>query len=428
MKTLFVLLFSAALFGQNISNPPSGGSGSGGAGGQWSVASAAYTIGTYYLPPGGGLPASATEANVQGRVGVAGTISNFTAQLPAAPGSGNTVTFTWRDGGVDQAVTCSISGTSATSCADTTHSFAVALADLIDIKMVVAGGSVTTSMVLTWGLPGVAGPAGAAGTSVTPSVESPGVNCATGGVKFVVGASTTYACNGAVGSTGSAGQSVTVTSESAGANCTYGGEKLVSVSGTSYVCNAAPGATGAQGIQGNQGIQGIQGIQGAASTVPGPTGPAGPGVPTGGTTGQVLNKINGTDYNTQWSTIPTVNQVTKEVTFSFDAGSSALTGPLARCNVVTISGTIKEFEMVADATGNATVDVRTVAYASYTGAASASSITASATPAIAVGIKYTDSTLTGWTTSIAKDTVVCVVLTSPASMHWLAGKISIQAN
>ena len=40
---------------------------------------------------------------------------------------------------------------------------------------------------------------------------------------------------------------------------------------------------------------GPQGIQGA-------TGPAGQGVPTGGTANQVLAKVNGTDYNTQWVT------------------------------------------------------------------------------------------------------------------------------
>jgi hypothetical protein len=32
----------------------------------------------------------------------------------------------------------------------------------------------------------------------------------------------------------------------------------------------------------------------------GPAGPAGPGVPTGGSAGQFLSKIDGTDYNTQW--------------------------------------------------------------------------------------------------------------------------------
>ena len=67
------------------------------------------------------------------------------------------------------------------------------------------------------------------------------------------------------------------------------------------------GIQGPQGIQGNQGppgndgadgAQGIQGIQG----IPGNTGSAGPGVVTGGTTGQVLSKVNATDLNTQCTT------------------------------------------------------------------------------------------------------------------------------
>ena len=57
----------------------------------------------------------------------------------------------------------------------------------------------------------------------------------------------------------------------------------------------------------NRGPQGIQGETGpAGQTGPagpqGETGPAGPGVPTGGTAGQVLSKIDGTDYNTEWIT------------------------------------------------------------------------------------------------------------------------------
>jgi len=83
------------------------------------------------------------------------------------------------------------------------------------------------------------------------------------------------------------------------------------------------GPTGPQGIQGDAGIQGIQGIQGDT----GPTGPTGPtgtqgiqgiqgttgatgptgatgatgaGVAMGGTAGQVLSKVDATDYNTQW--------------------------------------------------------------------------------------------------------------------------------
>lgn len=54
------------------------------------------------------------------------------------------------------------------------------------------------------------------------------------------------------------------------------------------------------GPQGPQGVQGEQGIQGPAGA-DGATGPAGPGVAAGGTAGQVLTKIDGTDYNTEWT-------------------------------------------------------------------------------------------------------------------------------
>lgn len=65
------------------------------------------------------------------------------------------------------------------------------------------------------------------------------------------------------------------------------------------------GATGPQGIQGEQGPQGIQGETGAtgATGATGPQGPAGQngvGVPTGGTAGQILAKVSGTDYDTGW--------------------------------------------------------------------------------------------------------------------------------
>ena len=68
--------------------------------------------------------------------------------------------------------------------------------------------------------------------------------------------------------------------------------------------SSTPGPHGPQGIQGETGPQGPIGLTGAT----GPAGPAGTpgtngqGVPTGGTTGQVLAKINATDFNTQWVT------------------------------------------------------------------------------------------------------------------------------
>lgn len=59
------------------------------------------------------------------------------------------------------------------------------------------------------------------------------------------------------------------------------------------------GDTGLQGIQGPEGPMGPQGLQGT----PGAAGANGVGVPVGGTAGQVLAKVDGTDYNTAWTTV-----------------------------------------------------------------------------------------------------------------------------
>lgn len=76
------------------------------------------------------------------------------------------------------------------------------------------------------------------------------------------------------------------------------------------------GPMGPQGLTGPQGPAGVNGLDGATGPMgpqgpaglTGPQGPAGTpgangqGVSAGGTTGQVLAKVNGTDFNTQWVT------------------------------------------------------------------------------------------------------------------------------
>ena len=75
------------------------------------------------------------------------------------------------------------------------------------------------------------------------------------------------------------------------------------------------GSTGTQGIQGPEGPQGpigntgTQGIRGVAGPV-GLPGQAGVGVIAGGTAGQILTKIDDTNYNTQWADPAPVNQLT----------------------------------------------------------------------------------------------------------------------
>lgn len=70
------------------------------------------------------------------------------------------------------------------------------------------------------------------------------------------------------------------------------------ISVTSLLAQVPEGPTGPVGPAGPQGLRGDRGPQGIA----GESGATGPGVPTGGTAGQVLAKIDGANYNTQWIT------------------------------------------------------------------------------------------------------------------------------
>jgi len=70
-----------------------------------------------------------------------------------------------------------------------------------------------------------------------------------------------------------------------------------SITSTTNTFGMIPGTlTGSVGVPGPQGPTGPTGATGA-------TGPAGPGVATGGTAGQYLTKVNGTNYNTSWTTL-----------------------------------------------------------------------------------------------------------------------------
>ena len=67
------------------------------------------------------------------------------------------------------------------------------------------------------------------------------------------------------------------------------------------------------------GVPGPQGIQGAT----GPTGPAGAGIIPGGTAGQLLSKIDSTNYNTQWADplVFTGGPITSAITLTLGGGN-----------------------------------------------------------------------------------------------------------
>jgi hypothetical protein len=96
------------------------------------------------------------------------------------------------------------------------------------------------------------------------------------------------------------------------------------------------GDTGDQGPTGATGEQGIQGIQGEVGAT-GATGATGPGVAAGGTEGQVLLKVDGTDYNTIWA------DNSAESTFYLvrnNTGSTILKGTLLAASGAEPSGRI----------------------------------------------------------------------------------------
>lgn len=169
------------------------------------------------------------------------------------------------------------------------------------------------------GAQGIAGIQGATGaTGPTGSAGMNGVTGATGpqGVQGVTGPTGSSGANGVTGATGPQGiagiqgvtgstgpqgiqgvQGVTGPTGSAGANGVTGATGPQGIQGVT----GPTGSAGANGVTGATGPVGPQGVMGSVGAT-GATGPMGFGVPAGGSAGQVLQKVNATDFNTTWVT------------------------------------------------------------------------------------------------------------------------------
>ena len=135
--------------------------------------------GTLYLPIGGGGLASTTETNVDLDSPAAATIQNFSVQMSAAPGVGNTVVFTWRKNAAGTALTCTITGASQTACNDATHTITVVQGDLMDIQAVTTGTIVGTPTLVMGTQFGIAASSGVSSLAATSPIV---VSGATGAV------------------------------------------------------------------------------------------------------------------------------------------------------------------------------------------------------------------------------------------------------
>lgn len=161
-------------------------------------------------------------------------------------------------------------------------------------------GEVPTQASTFWfplALQGDTGPQGIQGVQgVTGATGATGAQGATGpqGAKGDKGDKGDTGLTGATGATGSTGAT--------GAQGDAGPQGIQGIQGE-------VGPQGDQGLTGATGPQGIQGVTGetGATGATGATGPqgiqgeTGPGVAAGGTEGQVLLKVDGTNYNTVWA-------------------------------------------------------------------------------------------------------------------------------
>ena len=106
------------------------------------------------------------------------------------------------------------------------------------------------------------------------------------------------------------------------------GGSSYSITGTSQLLStpyALYAKTAGSSIPGPQGPIGLTGATGPA----GANGTNGIGVPVGGSTGQVLSKIDGTDYNTQWITPASGGSGASVQLFANKIGGTGETLPLA---------------------------------------------------------------------------------------------------
>ena len=135
------------------------------------------------------------------------------------------------------------------------------------------------------------------------------------------------------------------------------------------------------------------------------------------TTG-IVHASGGTSdqWNSVYSTVNT-NSATAftraTIGVTIDGGGSAITTGSKGYISIPYSCTINNNTIVADATGSIVIDVKKSTYSDFP---TTTSICAAAKPTLAGAQKSTDSTLTGWTTTINSGDVIEFVVDSAATI------------
>ncbi len=115
---------------------------------------------------------------------------------------------------------------------------------------------------------------------------------------------------------------------------------------------------------------------------------------------------------------------TRQIGITIDGGGSAITTGVKGYKSFPVAGTITGVRMLADVAGSAVVDIWKDTYANYPPTV-ADTITAGAKPTISAAQKSEDTTLTGWTTSVAAGDVFGFNVDSAATITRLTLELTI---
>lgn len=113
----------------------------------------------------------------------------------------------------------------------------------------------------------------------------------------------------------------------------------------------------------------------------------------------------------------TTNTKTRSIGITFDGGGSAITAGQTRYQYVPYGCTITAATMISDVSGSAVVDVWVVAYPTVP--TITNTITASALPTLSAAQVSQNTTLTGWTTSVAGGSLLAFHLNSSSTITTL---------
>jgi hypothetical protein len=225
---------------------------------------------------------------------------------------------------------------------------------------------------------------------------------ATGNVYLRASGTYSIVCNikgptGTTGTTGSTGAAGSTWREGSGAPSNGTG-----IDGDFYL----DGATGNVYLRSSGTYAIVCNIKGPTGTT-GTAGTNGQGVPVGGTTGQVLKKNSGTDYDDSWISL------LEPIKFSLNNNGSVLTTPATAKVVIPYNCTITNWSILLDQSGSVQFDVKRCTFSAYP--TFVSLVGGGTSPAVTSAVKASSAPASWTSTALNAGDIVQFSLTSAST-------------